>query len=314
MLADEPARRRLAEHPLVDRQRRAGVEPFVQGPDGLFRLAHTDQHQACVFLEGNDCSLHAHSGEQVKPRACRQFPFFFKVTPDGVFVGLSFRCTAVLAAHGRPLEAHRQQLQELLDSGDYPRAGFEPMVLFGQQTIEWPAYQQLEQRLGHSLTDQGARAEVAWAALCELTGRASPDPYRQQWLAAAIVGWLEQCEPAAVLSGTMRSPRFAQGARAASFADPELEARLSRFLGHLLFRKYLVGPELLGRTVVWIVLPAVARFYAANRAAALGQSVTGEHLDWCLSLLEGELLAHVEDTARLYQTLGEFYWQPEVSP
>lgn len=312
MLADESARQRLQGHPLVDRQRQAGFEPFVEGPDGLFRLANTHQHGACVFLEGNDCSLHAHSGAEIKPRACRQFPFFFKVTPDGVFVGLSFRCTAVLAAHGRPLEAHREHLQALLDGGDYPRAGFEPIPLFGQQTIEWDDYQRLERRLGDSLTAEGARADLAWTALEELTGRVAPDPYRQQWLAAAVVAWLEHCEPAEVISGSFRSARFPSGASPGRVEG--LEQPLSRFLEHLLFRKYLLGPALLGRAVVWVVLPAVARFYAGARAAELGQVASAEHLDWSLSVLEGELLGHVEESTRFYQALAEFYWQPEVKP
>src|SRR5690349_5240839 len=58
---------------------------FARRPDG-----------ACVFLaDGERCSIHRRWGADAKPQVCREFPYSFVDTPDGVAVGLSFACTAV---------------------------------------------------------------------------------------------------------------------------------------------------------------------------------------------------------------------------
>src|SRR2546421_7184465 len=62
---------------------------------------------ACVFLGSeNGCGIHTHLGYAAKPQVCREFPYQFVETPDGIAAGLSFACTAVLHHRGEPL-AHQ---------------------------------------------------------------------------------------------------------------------------------------------------------------------------------------------------------------
>ena len=44
---------------------------------------------SCVFLTSDTrCSIHRHLGAAAKPQVCREFPYHFVETPDGVAVGV----------------------------------------------------------------------------------------------------------------------------------------------------------------------------------------------------------------------------------
>src|SRR5438552_14292145 len=75
--------------------------PLVSGEHMTFARASSG---ACVFLTAeNRCGIHNHLGYGAKPQVCREFPYHFVETPDGITVGLSFACTAVLHHRGAPL-------------------------------------------------------------------------------------------------------------------------------------------------------------------------------------------------------------------
>jgi len=109
----EPERRRIMaagwpqkipDHPLFVAYRFHGRR--------LHRLAHRDGR--CVFL-GNDgrCRLHAETGVDTKPLACRLYPFVPTPGADGVGLDLRCDCPSVAANKGRSLATHGRLIAEL---------------------------------------------------------------------------------------------------------------------------------------------------------------------------------------------------------
>ncbi|GAB4318518.1 MAG: hypothetical protein Kow0059_12070 [Candidatus Sumerlaeia bacterium] len=102
----------------------------------------------CVFLEpGNLCALHRVFGYESKPQSCRDFPFRLTVAPDGVWVGLSFACTAVLQEQGPPVQSHEPLLRVQLGASlSVQRAGDEQgrVALSDTQALSWEQYRRLE--------------------------------------------------------------------------------------------------------------------------------------------------------------------------
>lgn len=110
---------------------------FARRPDG-----------ACVFLDGDArCSIHRRWGAEAKPQVCREFPYSFVDTPDGVAVGLSFACTAVRGHHGLPLGVQEAEIRQVLDGSTRMRALPDPLVLFGALDVDWPQYRAIETAL-----------------------------------------------------------------------------------------------------------------------------------------------------------------------
>ncbi len=80
----------------------------------LHRLA-TNRDGGCVFLDGsNRCRLHAESGAELKPLACRLYPFV--PTPGAGSVRLDLRadCPSVAANRGRPITVHGPEIRDLV--------------------------------------------------------------------------------------------------------------------------------------------------------------------------------------------------------
>ena len=103
---------------------------------------------ACVFLaDGERCSIHARWGAPAKPQVCREFPYSFVETPDGVAVGLSFACTAVRGHHGRELAAQASEVQVVLDGSTRVRTLPDPIALFSSVDIDWTQYRAIEAAL-----------------------------------------------------------------------------------------------------------------------------------------------------------------------
>ncbi len=69
---------------------------------------------SCIMLENNTCLIHKHLGYEAKPYVCRKFPFIFSGTPDGVYVGVSFKCKSIGENSGKPLEMYLSSVEELL--------------------------------------------------------------------------------------------------------------------------------------------------------------------------------------------------------
>jgi Fe-S-cluster containining protein len=121
---------------------------FARRPDG-----------ACVFLTPDArCGIHRHRGAAAKPQVCREFPYHFVETPDGVAVGVSFACTAVRAHQGASLPAQADEIRAVLAGSARVERLPDPLTLFGTIDIGWDAYRPIE------------------AALLGLLGRRDPLP------------------------------------------------------------------------------------------------------------------------------------------
>ena len=74
----------------------------------------------CVFLDDDKlCLVHKVSGAATKPTICRQFPYTFTRTPDGVDVSFSMECRAWHRARavGRPVAEQEDALRVFLREG-----------------------------------------------------------------------------------------------------------------------------------------------------------------------------------------------------
>jgi Fe-S-cluster containining protein len=127
---------------------------FARRPDG-----------ACVFLEPDErCGIHTRLGAAAKPQVCREFPYSFVETPDGVAVGLSFACTAVRAHHGRPLGEQEADVREVLAGSTRVRRVPDPIVLYSSIDIRWAEYRPLEDALLSLLSNTECPLPVALLA------------------------------------------------------------------------------------------------------------------------------------------------------
>lgn len=100
---------------------------------------------ACVFLTADSrCAIHAHLGYPRKPQVCREFPYSFVDTPEGVAVGLSFACTAVRAHHGRSLAEQGAEVSEVLAGSRRVRRLPDPIPLHARLHVTWEEYTAVE--------------------------------------------------------------------------------------------------------------------------------------------------------------------------
>ncbi len=120
---------------------------------------------ACVFLtEDARCGIHRQLGAAAKPQVCREFPYHFVQTPDGVAVGVSFACTAVRAHHGATLAAQRDEVRAVLAGSTRVERLPEALTLFGSIDLGWTDYRPIEAALLDLLAHGGRPLPVALLA------------------------------------------------------------------------------------------------------------------------------------------------------
>ncbi len=149
----------LSPHPLGLRVIDSHGAAFDKREDGSYVMhMRAPQDPTCVFLnEENLCSIHAEIGPQAKPVTCRQYPFQFTKTPEGLFIGASFFCTAIRQNHGRPLIDHAEDLLELLPEAIIAEVP-DPIPLDQDRTISWQEYRALERTFLQDMARQGLNA------------------------------------------------------------------------------------------------------------------------------------------------------------
>jgi len=120
---------------------------------------------SCVFLTSDTrCSIHRHLGAAAKPQVCREFPYHFVETPDGVAVGVSFACTAVRGHRGATLPAQRDEIEAVLAGSTRVEHLPEPLTLIGSVDIAWRDYRPIEAALLELLASQTVALPVALLA------------------------------------------------------------------------------------------------------------------------------------------------------
>ena len=126
--------------------------PLASGERMTFARASSG---ACVFLTGeNRCGIHRHLGYGAKPQVCREFPYHFVETPDGVEAGLSFACSAVLHHRGVPLAAQRAEVADVVAGSARITKVPDPITLYSGVEIRWPQYRAIEEGLLAVLGDE----------------------------------------------------------------------------------------------------------------------------------------------------------------
>lgn len=294
----------LRRHPLALELRVAGqdcLEPVRDASpalEGWYQLRY-DAQERCYFLRTDKlCAVHADQGWEAKPRPCRQFPFFLNDTPDGVQVGLSFRCTAVLEDQGVDWQQHRGDLQSLYEGAQYPRLGFEPVQL-GAYRLDWQTYKGWE---ASWLERPASLSEVVYATLAPCMDLQMLD---FEWaslieqLSQAALGFLEGCAPMEVARAfycqdSFYGRRQARDWPATSLA-PQEQPLLRRYLDHILERKTLWSSKnWLGRLLMVLVAERLVSYY-------------GPLLGWteAVKRIEGEWLAHRDDLDEIEENFGQ---------
>ena len=162
---------KLTDTELYDTMRTApgGPLPFQEEPDGSIITGRTPDG-SCVFLDGKTrCSIHGKVGYREKPLGCRQFPFKLKLTPDGVYAGVSFYCKSCRENSGKPLEHYRREIEAWLEEYAYSRTGDLPLFLDEGLLIDWKAYTKVEDLVKESLEKFTDCEEAVWDALVRVS-------------------------------------------------------------------------------------------------------------------------------------------------
>lgn len=123
------------------------AEAVVQeeGPDGQLILRRKSSDGSCVFYgEDKLCSIHKTFGEPAKPQVCRDFPYRYRVTPGGVFVGLSFVCPSVRGNKGQAVVEQQAELAEAFPRAYRHEKASGPILLSSKLELSWEQYVQVE--------------------------------------------------------------------------------------------------------------------------------------------------------------------------
>ena len=149
-----------------------GKPLFTPVAGGDFHLAH-DKDGTCVFLSpDNKCRIHAKFGEAAKPVACRLYPFTFVPTGREARVDVRFDCPSTAGNTGRPISAHRAELQTLVGGALPPEASTVPPPTFSDKvTLTWEQLLRVTQGVERVLSDvslsltRRVGASVQWIEL-----------------------------------------------------------------------------------------------------------------------------------------------------
>lgn len=158
---------RLQRHPLTLRVIQERGNAFRQVEDRVF-IQNSKDCPNCGFLDGDQlCSIHRELGYEAKPATCKLFPFVMTQTPDGIFAGTTYYCTATRQNHGRPSSAQEGDLRQQLDSGSAPinKVAADGLVVHGRYYVSYSDYKALEQELLRRAALVGLNEALARGAL-----------------------------------------------------------------------------------------------------------------------------------------------------
>ena len=306
------------------------LELRIVGQTGRAALAYEDGRHtiarkpdgSCAFLNEQElCSIHAEMGATAKPVGCQQFPYRATGTPDGIFVGVSFYCSAVQRNEGPPL----QGTPEL---GDYPTVG-QVLPVTASLYMGWPVYRVLDEFLAQELEGpvDVALGRALWA-LCQLVkrGRGLTPDFMRDLLEKSEVALLPPCEPFALMERHhfgLLVARTEELDAAQLLADKALtytrfhswsgrlsqiraagrEQELRRYLRALVYRKFLVTRRpLLHNLALLYMLAQLYRFWSGLSAlSAPAENCEFRALDEC----ERRYVTHARDVDAPLAHLGK---------
>lgn len=265
----------------------------------------------CVFLAPDRaCLVHREVGVSAKPFGCSQFPFILRPTPDGVYVGVSFYCSAVQANHGRSLDAHAGDLERSRQHHHFPAVG-ESVPLDSRQHIPWALYRDIETAATETLSGKAPLRERTWQAATRILLLSSaltrhPGDPQDLWrrvravvvprdeifsaledmLLVGIVGTIESRDPTHCKAST-EAIFFRRTLETESFGAVDLthfddfrrrfdaawtDDAWQRYLSHLLFRKFLPHKRsLAANTAAWRMALPLLDWYRDLSAFTAGR-------------------------------------------
>ncbi|MBI3927248.1 MAG: YkgJ family cysteine cluster protein [Armatimonadetes bacterium] len=342
---EKPCRQNLEGSQAYRELRARGYFPLVvEGPDAALGR---DAAGSCFFLKADHlCALHAELGFERKPLTCQQFPFMPVETPDGVYVGLSFFCTAVQRNHGRPVREHRLQIEAML--GDPPAGEPDGVGMAPGVALAWSEYMAFEHSFRTRLASSSDLESGLWSLAGSLVGYAKtlegrsfrlsewedhPAPPCEEadeqglWaFVASLVSIAEERDPqknqlimeALLENRDVWSPRLKcriPTARVRERARVPFEATLEdharRYVDHLIFRKILPQPPSVVAGVLFLnVLWRALKFYAALASLEAGREQVAED-DFFLALetVEARLATHARYTGPCREHLQTAVWR-----
>lgn len=283
---DPYARRRIEGSPVYQRLlAERGRSPLVVDKNDDARTRMEDG--TCVFLEADGmCGVHRTLGPTAKPLGCTQFPFVLRPTPDGVYVGLSFFCSAVQTNSGRPVEEHAGELQRLMDAQHFPPIR-DPLQLDASETISWAAYCELESGALDTLDQTPHLRDAMWRVATRIVHGAehprdaSFEDEQRDLLVAAI-------------ESTEHGTRARHDTAPFHQAHPRRGgAAFRRFVEHLLFRKFLAH----GRTVranasAWLMTLPLLEWYRDRSAFEASRAPDDRDTNHALEVVERCFATH----------------------
>jgi Fe-S-cluster containining protein len=308
---------RMADHPLVQSGQ------ALRTKRGIRLLNMTADQPKCQFLQADLlCSLHARCGPDAKPNTCRTYPYIVTHTPSGVYVGVSYSCSAARSNQGRPLHQQQSEIEGLLSRGTaINRLGQDGLAVHESWFCSWQEYceweaalEQRAQQVGWTEAISGALQAVAiqvagWGRRRSSASAPIPEPLHHSETAAFNLDWLHQWlwrelteHFHAGLEGVEASWRADYAALPRldldlAWSGPDLE----RYLASVVFRKQLVlHPTLLGNLCLLDFLPRFLGTY--TRALARQRGRTPEMADYwdALDLAEKFLVYHCRGLRPLY--------------
>jgi lysine-N-methylase len=143
---------------------------------GRWALRHRPDG-GCVFLtKANRCRLHERFGAEIKPFACRLFPFVLIPAGNHWRVGVRFSCPSAVENKGRPVSEYVGELgrfAQLLEQyeGRSGESAAPPPLQAGQQ-VDWPDVVRFVDALVKIVENRGDRLErrirkcLALARIC----------------------------------------------------------------------------------------------------------------------------------------------------
>ncbi len=108
------------------------------------RVIQQIEGRCCFLVKQHLCGLEYYYDHEAKPRVCRQFPFRFASTPDGVYVNASFACTAVQHNEGIPLTEQENAIREAYKTAIKVPTIPPEIKLDDDITLHWDTYRKVE--------------------------------------------------------------------------------------------------------------------------------------------------------------------------
>ena len=308
---------RLKQSPTTQAWEKAGYTPLQLVGEEIF-LSKTESGDCRYLTDEIRCSLHQEGGFAHKPRACQEFPFVTRPTPDGVFVGLSFYCTAVAESRGREMTGRQDELAFLLvSSRSEPVAPDSQWSLWESQAVDWPNYLNVEKFCTAGIREDPRQGllHAVWrlgAAVCRddlgylskpLGSPGVPMDLVQQ-IARRMIPRMESADDSGsgLLEAALREGHGlesrALGHRLEFVPLPSqypdwLVQELARYQAHVLFRKgLLAAPNVLSRACLLVLASELVAIYAYGIAAYRQSEIDPQDYYRAVGVVEGRLMLH----------------------